>query len=332
MDKISLPEEIYQKAIKNEISKEDAAKLLKNFVYRTPDVLEVKENVYKITKELSIDSENAKKYVTEGVLEKEAKALGLLEALLGISFKKLPPDEFLSEKNAQYYSINEDGHIIKLAIGGYEGPKLLFFPKEICSLIHLDALYLEMNGLKEIPECIGNLQFLKKLDLSYNEIQSLPTTLKNLSHLEYLNLQRKDFVFYLNNLLDYIDFTELKNNINKTGIGTLMEKKLHILENAKEYPWKFEKKTTTFPPEKILETRDFEYLILWMLNKNNACTWSDFKSKFNTSDQLLVDYIGTLNSKQFIEEKEYINKMYYRITPFGVRRLKKIENTRNLKL
>jgi len=323
MEKILPPEEIFQKALSNQISKEDAAKLLKNFVYRTPDVLEVKENVYKITKELSIDSENAKKYVTEGVLEKEAKALGLLEALLGISFKKLPPDEFLSEKNAQYYSINEDGHIIKLAIGGYEGPKLLFFPKEICSLIHLDALYLEMNGLKEIPECIGNLQFLKKLDLSYNEIQTLPKSFKKISHLEYLNLQRKDFAFYLNNLLDYIDFNELKNDFSITRIDTLMEKKIQISENAKKHPWKFEKKSINTPS---LETRNFEYLILWMLNKNEVCTWSDFKSKFNTSDQLLVDYIGRLNSKQLIEEKKYNDKMYYRITPFGVRRLKKIES------
>ena len=44
-----------------------------------------------------------------------------------------------------------------------------------------------MNGIKTLPDTLGNLQNLKGLDLFYNELNTLPDTIGNLN-LEYLNL------------------------------------------------------------------------------------------------------------------------------------------------
>jgi len=325
-------EEIYQKVLKNEITKGEAANLLRELhdspFFHEIDHIEGKKKIYQITNVLSLDSDYGKKYEDHGVIKEEAKVLGLLDALLGIPFEKLEPEEFLLDKNVQYYSISEEGHIIKLAIGGREGPKLRFFPNEICLLRHLDTLYLEENGLQELPECIGELYSLKELILRYNEIRRLPQSLRELPHLEVLDLQDDRYLFYLYNILDYLDFDELKEEISRTRIEQLMAKKLILLEKAKARPWSFNEKRKIYPPNEILQSEDCEYIILWMLNKNKVCSWLDFEDInfiHKVGASTLAEFTGTLTCKNFIERRNNRDNTYYRITPFGLRRLKKIE-------
>jgi len=74
-----------------------------------------------------------------------------------------------------------------------------------------------------------------------------------------------------------------------------------------------------FPPEGIISpmkiNKDFEHIILWMLNNNDVCSWSDFKSDpVNISQATLSKYLSILMSNGFIE-KEMKGK--YKITSEG---------------
>lgn len=326
MKEFFTPEEIYRNVLGKQIMKQQAIAMLEKLGLKV-DYIELNKKIYEISKESLIVSDSAKKYMREGVTQKEAKVLGILEAVLGIPFEQLPSKDFDLDKNAQYYSINADGNTIKLAVGGYEGPKLRFFPEEICLLTHLEVLYLQENALMEIPDYVGNLLFLKELDLSYNEIQILPVSLKNLPHLQYLNLQDISNTFYLDNILDYIDLDDFQDEISMVKIHESMDKKLEKLEDAKRKPWSLDEKERKYPPKKILEKRNFEHIILWMLYNNKVCMWSDFiNNPLNFPQSTLAPYLVRLKFKQFTEVKDFNKKRYHRITPFGVRRLKKIEN------
>lgn len=328
---VLLSDEIYQKLITNQITKAEAAKSIKRLLRNTGlpreqrDTSDVKRKIHKIAKEFAMDAECAKKYKSQGVIDADAKVLGLLEALLGFSFEEVSPEDFYWDKNIQNYSLNEEGHIIKLAIGGCEGPKLRFFPEEICLLKSLDTLYLEENGLCELPECIGELQSLRELILRYNEIRELPQSIRELSHLEVLDLQDERYLFYLYNILDYVDFDEIEGEISVEKLDGAMAEKLKMLEDSKQTPWNFDDKSRIYPPKEILESKDYEHIILWMLYNNKVCTWSEFKEgPFNIVD--LTEYSGTMRNKRFIERQKYIDDYFYRITPFGIIRLRKIEN------
>ncbi len=75
-----------------------------------------------------------------------------------------------------------------------------------------------------------------------------------------------------------------------------------------------------YPPDEILNPTDisgkkFEYIILWMLSKNETCQWSDFLSdRVNLQQSTLSNYLSALISKgHIIREK----RAHYQITPEG---------------
>ena len=59
-------------------------------------------------------------------------------------------------------------------------------PDEIGQLNFLQTLYLDCNKLSHLPDAIGNLQFLTYIDLHSNQLLNLPESIGNLTVLELL--------------------------------------------------------------------------------------------------------------------------------------------------
>ncbi|MFX0026939.1 MAG: hypothetical protein ACFE8M_11065 [Candidatus Hermodarchaeota archaeon] len=78
-----------------------------------------------------------------------------------------------------------------------------------------------------------------------------------------------------------------------------------------------------YPPQEIInpsgiEKRDFEYIILWMLNNNDECNWSDFLEKpLEISLATLSKYMNILMTNGYVEKK---SKGVYAATAEGRKR------------
>ena len=78
-----------------------------------------------------------------------------------------------------------------------------------------------------------------------------------------------------------------------------------------------------YPPEELIspsgaEKKDFEYIILWMLDNNTDCNWSTFLEKpLEISLATLSKYINLLKRKGFISK---VSKGVYEITLKGKKR------------
>src|SRR5262249_34991576 len=67
--------------------------------------------------------------------------------------------------------------------------QLSYLPEEICYLIQLKELDLDVNKLTSLPVEIGNLILLERFDLSCNKLTSLPKEIGNLTLLQKLDLK-----------------------------------------------------------------------------------------------------------------------------------------------
>ena len=71
-----------------------------------------------------------------------------------------------------------------------------------------------------------------------------------------------------------------------------------------------------YPPDEILDPifgrPNYEYIILWILNNNEVCSWSDLKEKVNRST--LSIYLNRLKRDGYIVKSKFNT---YRITPKG---------------
>ncbi|MFX0139143.1 MAG: hypothetical protein ACFFDN_36210, partial [Candidatus Hodarchaeota archaeon] len=75
-------------------------------------------------------------------------------------------------------------------------------------------------------------------------------------------------------------------------------------------------KSTIYPPGEILNPilgkTDYKYIILWMLNNNDVCTWADFNAEI--SESTLSGHLKKLMNKGYVEKPE---KAKYVITTIG---------------
>ncbi|MFX1311574.1 MAG: hypothetical protein ACFFHD_03040 [Promethearchaeota archaeon] len=85
-----------------------------------------------------------------------------------------------------------------------------------------------------------------------------------------------------------------------------------------------------YPPNEILYPSigrpNYEYIILWILNNNEVCTWSDLKEKVNRST--LSIYLNKLKENDYIEKSQF-NR--YRITSKGRNRFYDLGQNRTRK-
>lgn len=130
-----------------------------------------------------------KKYVNEGVKEKEVSALIGLELLTGHKIRKLENKAALNKLYACNYIINDSGNITGLYLYGYYGFQIKRIPQEVFSLNYLKDLIIRNQQIEMIPEGINNLSFLKTLDLIGNNLKELPKSLNQLKNLEYLDIE-----------------------------------------------------------------------------------------------------------------------------------------------
>ncbi|MHA1241235.1 MAG: winged helix-turn-helix domain-containing protein [Promethearchaeota archaeon] len=74
--------------------------------------------------------------------------------------------------------------------------------------------------------------------------------------------------------------------------------------------------TCNYPPEEIIKPLfgkpNFEFIILWILNNNDVCTWANLKEKISHST--LSNYLNRLKDKGYIEKSSYNQ---YKITLKG---------------
>ena len=139
-----------------------------------------------------IEKKFQQKYIDEGVDPTEAISLSLIEILKGSKLEKANiENEVINWEIALNYKININGNIIGLYIDD-EITGIGIFPDILCTLTHLQELVLSNSSIKNIPNCIGELQALKYLDLSFNRIRSIPESINTLRNLEYLNLNENE--------------------------------------------------------------------------------------------------------------------------------------------
>ncbi len=82
----------------------------------------------------------------------------------------------------------------------------------------------------------------------------------------------------------------------------------------------FERKLR-YPPEIILNKRNYDHIILWMLFNNNYCKWSDFVEKpLSINHHSLSKNLNLLLEKGFIDSEN----MEYRITKAGEKQYNKM--------
>ena len=130
-----------------------------------------------------------KKYVNEGVKDKEVSALIGLELLTGHRIRKLENKTELNKLYACNYIINDSGNITGLYLYGYYGFQIKRIPLKVFSLNFLKDLIIRNQQIEMIPECINNLSLLKTLDLMGNKLKELPQSLNQLKSLEYLDIE-----------------------------------------------------------------------------------------------------------------------------------------------
>jgi len=139
-----------------------------------------------------IEKKFSQKYIDEGVDPTEARALSLIEILKGSKLEKATIEsEVINWEITLNYKININGNIIGLYIDD-EKTRIGIFPEILCTLTHLQELILPNSSIKNIPNCLGEIQAHKYLDLSFNRIRSIPESINTLRNLEYLNLNENE--------------------------------------------------------------------------------------------------------------------------------------------
>ncbi len=84
---------------------------------------------------------------------------------------------------------NLDVYLCSLRKYSHNDVLISTIPESIGSLIYLNKLILQRNGLKDLPISMKKLTFLKELDLSYNNFDKIPHVLTSLNALEKLNIK-----------------------------------------------------------------------------------------------------------------------------------------------
>ena len=93
--------------------------------------------------------------------------------------------------------------------------ELLYLPKEIGHLVHLEKIGLRSNCLVDLPDEFGRLTRLKWICLKDNRLERLPDSFGNLKSLGYLNLSANSFKqipTVLASLSDSLVILELESN------------------------------------------------------------------------------------------------------------------------
>lgn len=133
-----------------------------------------------------------------------------------------------------------------------------------------------------------------------------------------------------NEICEWSDFeaeispSTLSGNLNKLMNKGYIEKpekgKYQITSQGRDrfselvYDKKLGKRRLKYPPEPLMRRRNYDHWILWMLNNNYSCKWSDFKQEpLSINQSSLSNNLNSLIEDRFVarENKEYI------ITPSG---------------
>ena len=90
-----------------------------------------------------------------------------------------------------------------------------------------------------------------------------------------------------------------------------------------------ETSSTKVPPTEILNIKNFEHIILWMLKNNESCQWSDFvNNPVNISGSTLSGHLKNLMGNKYIDKIDQTvagkRRKVYIITPEGGRRYHEI--------
>lgn len=116
---------------------------------------------------------------------------------------------------------------------------LMYLPREVSCLKHLEKLGLKCNCLQDVPEELGSLTRLQWLNLEQNQLSSLPEQLSQLKSLAYLNLNKNKFEEIPTNVLlnlKQLNVLNISNNLIKLFkdediIGLAHVNKVDLIDN-----------------------------------------------------------------------------------------------------
>jgi len=279
-------------------------------------------------------------YEREGVIKGEALILQTLESKLGVSISRVSLERVNFDEKNNLYTLNDYGHVISLRIKNFDdlygdGP-LGRITEEICSLSSLEYLYLIGQNISYIHGRIKNLKKLVILDLWANPVVKIPHEILELNNLKAFYLSGSNSILPHINLLPYMKDIKFEKTLEIGEIWQLIQTDLNEKEQAerekltKKFNEQREQPTVIYPPKEILNTlliksRNFEYVILWMLGNNFVCGWFDLKSNpLNISRATLSKYLTILTHKFYTCK---VSKGYYMITVSGRKRLQELEKS-----
>ena len=160
---------------------------LKRLALVSAELTEIPDWVYNLANQ----KHYTQKYINEGVIPSEAQFLGLVSILLGRHTNKIDSFEQIDHNYAQYYKIDDNGHITGIFITYPEGPFIGVIPKQIKNLEYLEELYLFNQNIKIIPKEIVKLKSLRILKLINNPLIEIPNFIMNLSSSSKLEIEDK---------------------------------------------------------------------------------------------------------------------------------------------
>ncbi len=160
---------------------------LKRLALISAELTEIPDWVYNLANQ----KHYTQKYIKEGVIPYEAQFLGLVSILLGRHTNKIDSFEQIVHNYAQYYKIDDNGHITGIFITYPEGPFIGVIPKQINNLEYLEELYLFNQNIKIIPKEIVKLKSLRILKLINNPLIEIPNFIMNLSSSGKLEIEDK---------------------------------------------------------------------------------------------------------------------------------------------
>ena len=87
----------------------------------------------------------------------------------------------------------------------------------------------------------------------------------------------------------------------------------------------------SYPPTEVISSefgKNYEYIILWMLNENDYCEWADFTIEIKP-DQAMIKESTLSGYLTRLMDKDYVLKPkrnHYEITPKGKKRLMELKS------
>lgn len=110
----------------------------------------------------------------------------------------------------------------------HKKPKLML---DITKLSNLESLILKKNGLKTLPNELGNLKNLKVIELNCNKFKEFPKVLLKMKSLEQIHIQNNNISKLPQEITELTNLKALATHSNDIIISTELVSRIHKMPN-----------------------------------------------------------------------------------------------------